>query len=54
MSGFFITDRHFITCAHFVVTPIIEEVLKKCGSKMARVCTDRKPHGTAFLDIHHA
>ncbi len=48
LSGFFITDRFFLTCGNFAMTATIEEVIKKSGSKMASVCTDRKPYGIAF------
>ena len=46
LSGFFITDRFFLTCGHYIVTETVEEVMKKSGSKMARVSTYRKPSST--------
>ncbi|KAF7509994.1 hypothetical protein GJ744_007308 [Endocarpon pusillum] len=42
LSGFFITDRFFLTCAHFDVTVIVEELMKKSGSKRAKICTNKK------------
>ncbi|ERF75273.1 hypothetical protein EPUS_00065 [Endocarpon pusillum Z07020] len=42
LSGFFITDRFFLTCAHFEVTAIVEELIKKSGSKRTQIRTDTK------------
>ncbi|ERF69834.1 hypothetical protein EPUS_08035 [Endocarpon pusillum Z07020] len=42
LSGFFIADRFFLTCAHFAISATVEEAIKKSGSKMATVCTDHK------------
>ncbi|KAF7508228.1 hypothetical protein GJ744_009525 [Endocarpon pusillum] len=42
LSGFFIIDRFFLTCAHFDITVIIKELMKKSGSKRAKICTNKK------------
>ena len=41
LSGFFVSDRFFLTCAHFQVTVMDEEEMRKGGSKMAFVSTKR-------------
>ena len=52
LSGFFVTDRFFLTCAHFEITATVEEALRKSGSKIATLCTERDPYGTPLLSMH--
>ena len=51
LSGFFVSDRLFLTCAHFQVTVMEEGEMRKGGSQMAFVSTMSEATSIHWPDI---
>jgi hypothetical protein len=51
LSGFFVSERFFISRAHFEVDPVVEAEMRGKTSKVASLCSRNKPYGIPSIAI---